>query len=105
MPWPLMLCAALEELDLGPVGQAELRVEEPHLGVLVRHPLIAADQVEMAALDHERARHHQIGHLRVVERLPPVPVRHLPLDRAHEAPGLVGGGHLARPLVEVAGAD
>ena len=52
------------------VGQAELRVEEPHLGVLVRHPLIAADQVEMAALDHERPRHHQIGHLRVVERVP-----------------------------------
>ena len=62
--------AALEELDVRPVGQPELRVEEPHLGIFVRHPLIAAHEVEMAALDHERARHHEISHLRVVERLP-----------------------------------
>src|SRR5213592_721404 len=55
---------ALEELDFRPVGQPELRVEEPDLGILVRHPLIAAHQVEVAALDHEGAWHHEVGQLR-----------------------------------------
>src|SRR5687767_15946795 len=86
--------AALEILDLCSIGQAELRVEELDLAVLVRDPLIAPDQIEMAALDHEWAREDQVGHLGIVEGVTPVPVRHLPLDRAHEAEGLISRGNL-----------
>ena len=48
--------APLEELDLGPVGQAELRVQPPHFGVFVGHPVVAPHEVQVPALDHERAR-------------------------------------------------
>jgi len=50
--------AALEEFDLGAVGYAELGVEPSHFGVLVRHPSVAADEVKVAAFDHERPRRH-----------------------------------------------
>ena len=43
--------AALEVLDLGAVGEPELRVEELHLAVLVRDPLIASDQIDWAPAD------------------------------------------------------
>src|SRR5512138_2949324 len=49
--------AALEELDLGAVGQAELGIEPAHFCVFVGHPRVAPDQVEMSAFDHEGARH------------------------------------------------
>ncbi len=73
--------AAVEVLDRGLVTQSQLRVEPPHLGVFVGHPLIPAHAIVMAALHHERPRDHQVGHLRVVERAPHVEVGHLPLDR------------------------
>src|SRR5687767_2168285 len=55
---------ALEEFNLGPVAESELRVKEANLPVLVRHPFVAPDQIEMATLHHERPRNHEIGHFR-----------------------------------------
>ena len=48
--------AALEKLNLGAVGEAELRIEPANLRVFMRDPLVEANAVEVAALDHERAR-------------------------------------------------
>src|SRR5262245_41979532 len=59
----------------------------------------------MSTLYHEGSRQHQIAHLGVVESLAEVPVRHLPLNCAHETERLVRGRNLARPLVEITRAD
>ena len=59
----------------------------------------------MPAFDHEGPRDHQVGHLRIIERLAQVPVRHFPFDGPHEAEGLIRRGHFRGPLVEVARTD
>jgi hypothetical protein len=82
-----------------------LGVEPADFGVFVGDPGIAADAVVVAALDHEGAGEDEVGHFGVVEGVAEVPVGHFPLDGAHEAEGLVGGGDFAGPLVEIAGAD
>ena len=96
---------ALEVGDLGAVRQAELGVEPPHFGILVRHPVITANIILMAALDHEWTRYHEVGHLRVVKGVAEIPTRHLPFDRPHKTERLVGRSYLAGPLVDIARAD
>jgi hypothetical protein len=48
--------AALEELDPSAVGEAELGAEPTDFGVFMGDPLVAADQVVMAAFHHEGVR-------------------------------------------------
>src|SRR5579885_3211895 len=97
--------AAVEEFDAGAVFQAQLRIEPAGTGVFVRHPLVPAYPVVVAALHHKRPRRDQVGHLRIVEGAAHVEIRHFPFDGVHEAEGLVGGGHFAGPTVEIARAD
>src|SRR5690348_1778454 len=68
-PFRMDLVPAGEELDRRPLGDAQLAVEAADLGVLVGHHLVGADAVVVAALDHERPRRDQAGHLGVVERV------------------------------------
>ena len=69
VPWPLMLCPPWKNSISVRSAEAELRVEAAHFRVFVRDPLIPADQIVMAALDHEGPRDDQLRHLRVVERV------------------------------------
>ena len=97
--------SALEVGDGGAVGEAELGIEPADFGVFVGDPSIAPDEVAVAAFDHERAGDHERGHFRIIKGLAEIPVGHFPFDGLHETERLVRGGDLARPLVEIAGAD
>ena len=66
-------------------GMPSFGVEPADLGVLVGHPLVDADAVVVAALDHERPRGDQGGHLGVVERVAQVELEHLVLAGEHVA--------------------
>src|SRR5687767_13841661 len=44
---------AVEIFDRGALGNLEIGVQQPHLGVLIRHTRVGAHAVTVAALDHE----------------------------------------------------
>ena len=67
----------IEVLDRRPLRDAQLRVAAPHLGVLPGNPVVEADAVVVAALDHEWARCDAHGHLRIIERRAELPLLHL----------------------------
>ena len=85
MPTPWIVCGPSKNSIVGPIAQAQLVVQPADLGVFVGHPLVRRHAVGVAALDHERPRHHQRRHLGVVERAAHVEIGHFPFDREHEA--------------------
>ena len=68
-PLPLDNVPTDEKLELGAVGNSKLGVKAADLGVFVGRPLIEGHAVLVAALDHEWARRHHVGHFTVVVRV------------------------------------
>ena len=66
---------SVEEFDLGAVAEAEFVVEAADAGEFMGDPFVGRDAVVVSALDHERARRDERGHLGVV-----VGVREVPLE-------------------------
>src|SRR5262245_46921672 len=93
----------VEEFDLGPVRQAELRVKAAHARELVRDPFIRRHTIVMAAFDHEWPRRDQRGHLRIIEGVREVKLVHVIFDRVEITVGGIDGGAFGGPLVEVGG--
>ena len=95
--------------DLAAVGEPKTGgIEVPHLGELEGDLLVGSDSVEVPAFDHKGARTDEGGHLGVVEGAAEVPFEDLILALVRVAVaqrGLVGGGILPDPFVEVGRAD
>src|SRR5579883_421267 len=97
--------AAVEKLDSRTLAESQAIVEPAHLGVFIGYPLIWGHDVLVAALDHERPRHHQGGQLGVVERVAHIEIRHLPFDCEHETVFRIGRCYFPGPVVEVGRTD
>jgi hypothetical protein len=64
------LVYSLEELNVGPIGNSQERIEPSHLRILVCYPFIHTNAVPVPPFHHEWTRRHQISHVAVVERVP-----------------------------------
>ena len=57
--------AGVEKRDARAIADAGFIIKPPHLRILIRHPLIHADAVAVAALDEKRLRRDDLRQLRV----------------------------------------
>ena len=105
VPTPWIVCGPSKNSIVGALRNPQIGVEQADLGEFVGHPGVGADAVAMAALDHERPRGDQAGHLGIVVGVAQVELEDLVLAGGHVAVGRAGRGVLPDPFVEIGRAD
>ena len=96
---------AIKIFNFRALGDAEVGIQPANLGELIRHPFVWSDSIFVAALDHERARRNQRGHLGVVKRMAEIELKHFVFTGEQITVAGIDGDILFYPFIKIRRAD